>query len=46
MNDTRRRLRAWKITQDGPFWGAVLAVILWGSATVVLLVSVVQQRNT
>lgn len=28
----RRELRAWKVTADGPFWGAVLLMAILGSA--------------
>lgn len=28
---THRRLRTWRFSADGPFWGAVLLLLIWGS---------------
>ncbi|MDQ1016725.1 hypothetical protein QFZ43_003274 [Streptomyces afghaniensis] len=37
-----RKLRAWKCTSDGPLWGAVLLLVIWGSAVAFITSSLMQ----
>jgi hypothetical protein len=40
-----RKLRAWKITSDGPFWGGVLSVLVWFSVCGYVVVMLVIERR-
>ena len=33
------RLRGWKVTRDGSFWGGVLALLTWGTAVALLVMA-------
>ncbi|MGW0682851.1 hypothetical protein ACWD2L_05750 [Streptomyces sp. NPDC002754] len=35
------RLRGWKVTSDGTFWGGVVALLTWGSVIGILLYTIV-----
>lgn len=35
-----RRLRTWRFSADGPFWGGVLFLVIWGSAVTVIASSI------
>ncbi|MGX2997893.1 hypothetical protein JNUCC64_27100 [Streptomyces sp. JNUCC 64] len=35
------RLRGWKVTSDGTFWGGVLALMIWGTCLVLLVMALV-----
>lgn len=34
------RLRGWKVSRDGVFWGGVLLLVTWGSAMSLVLLAV------
>jgi hypothetical protein len=40
-----RKLRAWKIASDGPFWGGVLSVLVWFSVCGYVVVMLVIERR-
>lgn len=37
-----RKLRTWKFSSDGPFWGGLLMLVVWGSAVTFIVSSVAQ----
>lgn len=41
-----RKLRAWKFSSDGSFWGGVLAVLIWFSVCGTIVVLVLEQSPT
>lgn len=43
---TRRRLRTWRFSADGPFWGGLLLLMIWGSAVTFIVSSVVSGASS
>ncbi|MBB5103132.1 putative membrane protein [Streptomyces spectabilis] len=33
------RLRGWRVTHDGAFWGGVLALLTWGTVVALLVMA-------
>lgn len=40
-----RKLRAWKFTSDGPFWGGLLLFLIWASTCTVIVSAVAQKAG-
>lgn len=45
-DEVPRELRSWRFTADGPFWGAVLCLLIWFSVCGYIVVLVVLEKRT